>query len=644
MFLLAFLTTLGLQAQVDKREYDSLMIALPNMPNDTVKADVLSLLGLSARKFSPEQARQHADELLQLSEQINYPRGEGKAYAIMGYLKYYEGSLDEALALQQQALKAYEIAGDQKSASGSYNDLANIHADKGELTKAIAYYMDGLELSESLGDQVQTTKFLGNIGSIFHEQKDFDNALTYYFKALAAIDSMEGGNSQIEMIVTSNIGEIYKDQGKLTESLAYYRRSLAIRENMGYRRGVGMVKASLGDVLYLMGDTAAAKTELEEGIVILREVKDKFSLGLALGTLGDIAMAEGRYKEAVALFQESMEIAGQVEALQFLRDNAQALAEANEALGNYKEALAYQKQYGQYKDSILNLETNEVIAELQTQYETKEKERQISSQQEKLTSQQERIRLQLIVFIISVIFVVLVAGLLFSRNKLKQAAELERTIAEEQKLRFRAVIEAQELERKRIAQELHDGLGQLLSTARLNVSGLEDELNTDDADAVKMLQNSLELIDESVQEVRNISHNMMPSALIRLGLVSAIREQINKINQAGGVQVQLEVEGLNSRLPEGLEISLYRIVQEVLNNTLKHAEAQQITVRLENIAGEVHLSVHDDGKGMPADAIKNSSGIGWKNIYSRVEMINGHMQVNSTPGQGTALEVKVSAA
>lgn len=645
LFLCLVLTTPALlTAQVDKQEYDSLMTVLPSLPNDTAKAKVLSLLGLSARKFDPEQSKQHAEALLDLSAQINYPAGEGKAYNILGLLKYYEGSLDEALAYQWKAHEAYQLANDKGQLAANYNDIANLHADKGELSTAIEYYMEGLEMSEAVGDTVQQIKFLGNIGSIFHEQKDYANALKYYFNTLDAVAKIEGGNAQIEMIVTSNVAEIYKDQGKLDESLTYYRRSLAIRQGMGYKRGVGMVKASLGEVLYMAGDTAEARQELEEGIAILREVKDRYSLGMALGTLGEIAMAEKRYTDAITYFEEAMEVAEQVEALQFLRDAAQSLAEANEAVGQYQAALSYQKLYGTYKDSILNLETNGVIAELQTKYETKEKEQQIVSQAELLLEQRRRISLQLVIFIISVVFIVLVAGLLINRNKLKQAAKLEKTIADEQKIRFRAVIEAQEQERKRIAQELHDGLGQLLSTARLNVSGLEDEVDKADPDSARMFKNSLDLIDESVQEVRNISHNMMPSALIRLGLVPALREQINKINQAGGVQVSLNTDGLDGRLNEGLEISLYRIVQEVLNNTLKHADARLITVTLRKLAGEVQLSITDDGKGMDKEVIKHSSGIGWKNIYSRVEMMNGTMAVESTPGKGTSVQVSVVAA
>lgn len=642
--LLIFSCTLLGFAQSDKQQFDSLLSVLPTLPKDTIKAQVLAQLGLSARKFDYEKALQFADELYELSADINYAWGQGKANGIRGYIQYYRGNLDSAMVFQKKALEYYQRSGDLKAVTHAYNDIGNLHADKGELSEAISMYMSGLEVAKELNDVREQAKFLGNIGSIFHEQKNYDKALEYYNKTLTINSSQSEPSPHVEMIVTNNLGEIYEDRGAFDEALSCFQRSLAIREKLNYKRGIGQTKIAIGELLYQMGETANAKKELQEGIAVLRDQNAAYSLGLGLGSLGDIALAEGDYATAINYYEESMELAKQVDALQFLRDNAEALADANEATGNYKEALAYQKQYQSYKDSVLNLETNEVIAELQTKYETKEKEQQIVAQEQLLSEQQRRITLQLIIFIISVVAIVVVAGLLINRNKLKQAAELERTIADEQKLRFRAVIEAQEQERKRIAQELHDGLGQLLSTARLNVAGLEDDVDTSDPDATRMFNNSLELIDESVQEVRNISHNMMPSALIRLGLISATKEQINKINQAGAVQVELHVEGIEDRLNESLEISLYRIIQEVLNNTLKHADADKITVNIIRANGEIQVSINDNGKGMDTRSIKDSTGIGWKNIYSRVEMMNGKLNIDSAPGQGTSFQLSVSAA
>jgi signal transduction histidine kinase len=219
-----------------------------------------------------------------------------------------------------------------------------------------------------------------------------------------------------------------------------------------------------------------------------------------------------------------------------------------------------------------------------------------------------------------------------------QQAHLLMEINEQRIQQFKAVIEATENERKRIAQDLHDGLGQLLSTAKLNVSSLEDSIVEDDR---KQYENSMSLIDEACQEVRSISHNMMPSTLIRLGLLPAIKELADKINSAQQVRVEVTLEGFESRLNEEREIAIYRIVQEVLNNALKYAAATLIKIMLVKRADEVVVTINDNGKGFNTDNIAQSKGIGWRNVFSRVDMLGGHINVHSTEGKGTTVVVRL---
>lgn len=642
--VVCLLSSSRLDAQVDQALFDSLLTVSATMPADTEKVNLLTKLGLSARKFDATQAEVLAREALQISESLKYEPGIGNAYNILGLLQYYQGNYDEALDFQFKSLEAKIRSGDSLKISVAYNDIANIYAEKGDLKEAVNYYKMALELAEAESNDKMITKLLGNIGTIFHEQEDYDNALQYYRQCLDRSDTSNSEYWQTIFVIEANIGFIKKKQGKLDEALKYFESSLVWREKVGYIRGIAQMHASIGEVLIMMGNKVEGRERLIMGLQMQRELNDNYGATASLGTLGDLALEEGQYDDALSYYKEALEGARETGSLQLLRDTYEGLALAYAGVGNFKEAYAYQYDYQLLKDSILNLETNELIADLRTKYETEQKEQEIENQKLIIEEQQRRNKLQLIVFVLSVVFIVVLAGLLYNRYKLRQQAAMERTIAEEQKLRFRAVIEAQEQERKRIAQELHDGLGQLLSTARLNVASLEDEASTFDADDSRAWGNSLELIDEAVSEVRNISHNMMPSALIRLGLVPAIREQVRKINTAGVVQVDLEVEGMNNRLAEGTEIALYRIIQEVLNNTIKHAKAERITVSLSQKNDGIHLDITDNGRGMEQTAVANSKGIGWRNIFSRVELLNGHINLRTAPGQGTSIQVQVPAA
>jgi len=219
--------------------------------------------------------------------------------------------------------------------------------------------------------------------------------------------------------------------------------------------------------------------------------------------------------------------------------------------------------------------------------------------------------------------------------------ELLQQLNSEQSRRFSIALEASEGERKRIARDLHDGLGQLLSTARLYISGFDEVIKKQDTEHTELYQNSLRIIDDATQEVRNISHNLMPSSLIQLGLAAAVQGLARQLNGAGELKVWLEITEPIPRLPDTIEISLYRIVQEIVNNILKHAKAKNIWLKLIYTESSLTLYVKDDGIGMNTKHLNQGAGIGWSNIFSRVTMLKGEYQIYSDKGKGTIIEVTV---
>lgn len=223
---------------------------------------------------------------------------------------------------------------------------------------------------------------------------------------------------------------------------------------------------------------------------------------------------------------------------------------------------------------------------------------------------------------------------IYTRRQLRiqlREAELE------QNARLNAIVETEDKERKRIASELHDGLGQMLSTARLNVSGLQGISSDEDQVLVKK---SLKIIDDACEEVRHISHNMMPGALIQMGLIPALEDLFDNINSSKLLQIHF-THNLEAPIGESKEITVYRIVQEILNNTIKHAKATNVHISILKNNNILELEIKDDGIGFSTGTIKESTGIGWKNIYSRVSMLNGNIQVDSAGGMGTRVNIQL---
>ncbi len=224
------------------------------------------------------------------------------------------------------------------------------------------------------------------------------------------------------------------------------------------------------------------------------------------------------------------------------------------------------------------------------------------------------------------------------RDMRNEREQLLQQVNIQQRDSFRTVIEATEKERKRVAEDLHDGLGQLLSTAKLNLTAIELPQNPEEHSSI---ETSLSLLDEACQEVRHISHNMMPGTLIRLGLVSAVKEQARKINESGKILVTVTISGFEKRMDETREIAMYRVIQEILNNSIRYASATDIEIRLEQLADGYLFRIKDNGKGFDPKVLEQSKGIGWRNIRSRVDLLQGNIDLKTAPGKGTVLNIWV---
>ena len=201
------------------------------------------------------------------------------------------------------------------------------------------------------------------------------------------------------------------------------------------------------------------------------------------------------------------------------------------------------------------------------------------------------------------------------------------------------MITGQEEERKRIAKDLHDGLGGLLATVKLQFGALQKEMQK--ISELNVYKKTNNLIDDACVEVRKIAHNMMPDALMKLGLYDAVKDMAENINENNKINIRVNNIGFEKRLDETKEVMLYRIIQELLNNILKHAEAKNIIIQFSQHENELTLTVEDDGKGFDVETAINKGGLGLKSIRSRVDYLKGKLEVDSEMGVGSTTTVRV---
>jgi signal transduction histidine kinase len=240
------------------------------------------------------------------------------------------------------------------------------------------------------------------------------------------------------------------------------------------------------------------------------------------------------------------------------------------------------------------------------------------------------------IILAGIIYLVFIAGLflfIFQYRKRKIIHENEKQI-----LAMDSIIQGQELERSRMAKDLHDGLGGMLSGIKLNLSSMKGNMIVHENDA-QLFTKSIVQLDNAITEMRRVAHNMMPEALLKFGLTEAVQDYCDGINESHLIKMKFTTIGLNQPLEKPTEVILYRIIQELSNNALKHAAAENIFIQLNNHGQGITLTVEDDGKGF--DELQITKGAGLQNVQSRIDYLKGQMEINSKPSEGSTFIIEI---
>jgi signal transduction histidine kinase len=202
-----------------------------------------------------------------------------------------------------------------------------------------------------------------------------------------------------------------------------------------------------------------------------------------------------------------------------------------------------------------------------------------------------------------------------------------------------AMLKGQEEERSRLAKDLHDGLGGLLSGVKFSLINMKDNLIIT-PDNMAIFERSLDMIDGSIKELRRVAHNMMPEMLVKFGLDEALKEYCNSINATKLLSVKYQSMGMDNRIEKSSEIIIYRIIQELLNNIIKHAAATTAMVQLIKEEDRFNIVVEDNGKGFDTALLKTNKGAGLTSVQSRVDYLKGRLDIHSENGTGTLVNIE----
>lgn len=573
-------------------------------------------------------------------------KGIAASYSNIGGAQVMKGDYGKALDNFFIALSIRKELGDKQDLAISYSNIGIVYYYQGNYPEALKNYLLALKLEKETGDKLAITRTYNNSGNIYLQQKNYREALNSYFSALMLqkeISDRQGiGRSY------NNIGAVYFEQKRYDDALKFFLIALGLKSENGDRDGLGRSYLNIGNVYYIQATQPGMPPDeklLEEALsqfrtayLILEDVGDKQGMAMAYNNIGTLYISQHKTSDAIAAISKGIAMAKAIGSTEDLKSGYSEMASADSAAGDFKSAYENHKQYMLYRDSLLNDENTRKTVQAQMSFNFEQKENALKAEQEKKEAvYKERIMRQRVAGWSAagvLVLLLLVSVLLFNRHRLKQKNEYQQKLNQQQKEQAAAVMETQEMERKRIAEDLHDSLGHLLSIIKLNLQTLPDEQK-------KYYVSSLQLLNQASAEIRNISFDLMPQTLEEEGLVAALNELADKIRSSSLFDIILRVHDMeNFTFDKQTKFNIYRIVQEAVNNILKHAEAKEISIQLINQKDYLTIMIEDDGKGFNTKEMK-MSGRGLSNITARSEWLDGTITIDSTPGRGTTIAIEI---
>jgi signal transduction histidine kinase len=629
-------------AKAQRNLVDSLVdITNSNLP-DTVKLKAYCLLMEQPLKDSSINYMNLFNQAIVLASKVNGKSYEAELYNKLGAQLRKHNKSNESLVAYQKSLEISTEIGNQKYIAFNHNNIANYYNNKGDYLKAISYYLYALKIFEQIEMPAKAASVMMSIGNIYADQRLPQKALVYYFKSLKIKRHIYDSNGIASNLV--NIGSIYTDIKDYKKALAVFKQAKDIAEQIGFSRGIFVSLNNISEVYIKQGNYKDALTYQLKSLEMRKTDGELIDIALALIQLGNTYLKLNQPSLAKSYFDKAELINIKETSYENNAALCDGYARFYDIVGDANRANSYLKLFIQYKDSLYNENKHNQITDLETKYQTEKKDLEINEQALMIKNAELEIgkrKSQLQLMVITISTVLLLIYLFYYRNKLKQKALLDAELLHQQELRNKAIIEAEEKERIRIAKDLHDGVGQQLRAVKMHLSVLSED-NTLKIDKMNDSFNTLlTLVDEAVKEVRSVSHNMMPNALLTSGISAAFREFVNKISTAGSLKVDLQIIGLTERLNSSTETVLYRVLQECVSNIVKHAQASYISIQLVKHNNHLNMIIEDNGKGFDTKKINSFEGIGFKNIISRVQFLNGCVDFDSTIGSGTTINIEI---
>lgn len=557
-----------------------------------------------------------------------------KAYSNLGLINFYNSKSDSARYYYDKALLLLDVEDNVVERSTIYSNYSLSYQNSADFEKRIDYSLKAIDLVKD--DPIELCLLYYNHSIILNEGGFTDRAKKYLELALEA--SKTAKDYRVEAATVRELAIYSKEEGNIEKAETYLKRGLELCEQLQSPETCFQIHSELGR-LYT-GQQLYKKAE--KSLLKAKEYADQrkrpyeimssiLSLGQYELSVGDFAKSSQYFREFNRLYQNNPEPQ--------LIEAFKSWADAETKRGNYKKSNELLNKYLILLDTIYSEKNRAIIADVQTKYETEKKNSEIIAQQLKIEQSNNELQRKksqnnyMIGIIVFLGLLSLLSWVLFKNWKKNKNQEVKNLKREYQISTLESLIQGEEKERFRIAKELHDGVNGDLSAIKYKLSSLLETNN-------KVINEAITMIDNSCKQVRAISHNLVPPALEDFNLIQVIEEYCNTMDAAYPQKIIFQQLGDDIVLSKNAEINIFRIIQELITNSIKHANATEINVQISHREHMLQVTIEDNGTGYDTNEAKNK-GIGLKNIQSRLDYLNASIDVMSNE-QGTSSILEIS--
>ena len=626
-FLFFFISNFAQSSKID-----SLKVELTKANIDTVKVNLNILLSSNYHEFDLKKAKEYGNTALKYSlGSQNYMLAE--IYTNLGVYELDYGNNKAARKYFDQALAILDVREDKTLRGLIYGNYSTSYENSNNFEKELEFSLKAIDLNKE--NDVELC-FLYYNHSLIYEHAGFHDEGLHYLK-LAKEISKRSNELRIEAYSVQLLAYYAINDKEYESAEKYLNRGKEICEQTGYVEICHHIYLAFGMLFTEIENFEGAEESLLKAKEFALQRQLKYDIIASGILLGNLEFKKGNYKKATHIFNSINIDSFDVETIDYASIIYKNRSLAEGEIGNYRKSNQLLNQYVAFGDSIRLSKNRALLAQADRKYQTEKKDKEIIEQQLSLNQQENKIQQKntQLIYMSGIAIILLISALLtwliFQQKQKRKKQELITLKREHQIESLESLIEGEEKERLRIAKELHDGVNGDLSAIKFKLSSLLEMNN-------KVIKEAITMIDNSCNQVRAISHNLVPPSLENFNLVEATENYCTNLDAVNTEQITFLHIGNNLQISKKTEVNIFRMIQELVSNAIKHAEASEINVQISNRDDEIQITVEDNGKGF--DRNIETEGIGLSNIQSRVDYLNAVLDFMSNKN-GTSYTIDI---